>query len=332
MVEIKKPYLLFMGESDYAKTALGIFDWRPEYCVGQISFPPQSSYNGIQELTLAEARAKGARTLVIGVAPMGGKLPETWVTFLMDALKMGYDIASGLHSRIADVDELKSLANTKGQEIHDVRHTDQEFEIPLFKQRSGNRLLTVGTDCSVGKMYTALAIEKEMKQRGYNVDFRATGQTGILISGSGISVDAVVSDFISSATALISPPNDDRHWDIIEGQGSLFHPAYAGVTLGLLHGSQADALVLCTDPCRTHIRKFDSYLQPSLEKCIDAYTEMARLTNPAAKVIAIAMNTSKMTDCDAKYVLSQTENALELPCIDPVRTGVHSIVDLLPMI
>lgn len=329
MINIQKPYLLFVEGSNYAKTALGIYDWRPEYCIGQISLPRQSFYSAIPELTLAKAREKGAKTLVIGVAPMGGKLPENWIALLKDALEMGYDIASGLHSRIADIPELKSIADAKGQNIYDVRHTDQEFEIPLFERRPGKRLLTVGTDCSVGKMYTALAIHQEMKKLSLNADFRATGQTGILITGSGISVDAVVSDFISSATALLSPSNDDTHWDIIEGQGSLFHPAYAGVTLGLLHGSQADALVLCTDPTRSHIRKFENYPQPSLEKCIDLYTEMARLTNPNAKVIAISMNTSKMSDHEAKDILTRTEDAMGMPCVDPFRTNVHPIIEKL---
>ena len=159
------------------------------------------------------------------------------------------------------------------------------------KKRSGKRVLTVGTDCAVGKKYTALAIEKEMRSRGVDADFRATGQTGIFISGRGIAVDSVVSDFVSGAAEWLSPAAAPQHWDVIEGQGSLFHPAYAGVTLGLIHGSQPDVMVLCHDLARTGIADYDGYAIPSYEACFEAYLAAARLTNPAARFAGVSLNT-----------------------------------------
>ncbi len=175
-----------------------------------------------------------------------------WVSILSRAGKRSGP-AAGLHNKLADVPELKALADRLGRSLFDVRHPTQHYPVASGRKRSGKRLLPVGTDCSCGKMYTALAIEKRSR-RGGKATFRATGQTGILISGSGVSIDAVVSDFVSGAVETLSPDNDADHWDIIEGQGSLFHPSFAGVTTGLIHGAQPDALVLCHEPTRTYAR------------------------------------------------------------------------------
>ena len=178
-------------------------------------------------------------------------------------------------------------------------------------------------------MYTALAIEKELCSRGINADFRATGQTGILITGRGVPVDAVVADFISGAVEWLSPDNDDDHWDVIEGQGSLFHASFSGVTTGLIHGAQPDALVLCHEPTRTHMRGLPSFPIPDLKECMEATLRVANLTNPNAKFVGVAVNTSKLGEQEASDYLKQTEKDLGLVTVDPMRDGVARIVDQL---
>ena len=224
---------------------------------------------------------------------------------------------------------IKEAAAKHGRQLNDVRHPTRTFSVGSGKKRSGKRLLPVGTDCSVGKMYTALAIEQEMHAQGMKATFRATGQTGIFIAGDGVSVDAVVADFISGATEWLTPDNDPDHWDVIEGQGSLFHASYAGVSLGLLHGSQADALVLCHEPTRTHMRGLPDYPIPDIAKCIEANEKAARLTNPAARCIGIAVNTHALSEETVSDYLSSLETQYGLPAVDPVKTGVSRILENL---
>lgn len=331
-MELRTPYLLFLGDAHdqlAAKTAAGVAHWRPEWCVGQFRLPGCKADLGLGDLTIEEAAARGAKTVIVGIANRGGVVAEGWLPSLTRALELGMDLASGLHRRLTDVPELKILADRLGRRLSDVRHPTQDFDVASGKKRSGKRLLTVGTDCSLGKMYTALAIEREMRRRGMNADFRATGQTGILIAGSGVSVDAVVADFISGATEFLSPANTGDHWDIVEGQGSLFHPSYAGVSLGLLHGAQPDALVMCHEPTRTHMRGLPHYPLPSLRQCIDANLAAGRLTNPDVRCVGISINTSALDARAADSLLKQTEDAYGMPCVDPVRGGVAAIVDRL---
>jgi uncharacterized NAD-dependent epimerase/dehydratase family protein len=209
-----------------------------------------------------------------------------------------------------------------------VRHSDQQFATGKGAKRSGKRLLTVGTDCSVGKKYTALALEREMKARGFDAEFRATGQTGVLISGRGIAIDAVVADFISGAVEWLTPPAADTHWDIIEGQGSLFHPSFAGVTLGLLHGAQPDAFVVCHEPKRTSMRGVAHPL-PSIAEVIDLTIRCGRLTNPAIHPIGIAINTKELATDEARTYLAHVAETHGLPATDPIRFGTGNIVDRL---
>lgn len=329
MLELRRPYLLLIGDVDNrinAKTAFGLRDWSPEACIGQLRFTERAVDLGLREMTPREAATRGAKTLVVGIAPPGGQLPTTWHGALIDALEAGLDLAAGLHQRLRDIPEIARAASRLGRQIHDVRHCDQMFSVGTGIARRGRRLLTVGTDCVVGKKYTALALTKAMAARGHRVDFRATGQTGILISGRGIAVDAVISDFLSGAAEALSPANDPEHWDIIEGQGSLFHPAYAAVTLGLLHGSQPDALVLCHDLGRRTLTSFPQFPVVSLEQAMPAYLSVAQLTNPKVRFIGIALNTSSLSGEEANETLSRTAERLKLPCVDPIRSGVGDIV------
>ncbi|PHZ86382.1 N-acetyltransferase DgcN [Paremcibacter congregatus] len=327
---LPKPYLLFLGdetEVGNVKTSSGIAFWRSEQCVGQISLDGGTVDLGLPQVTIAQAKEAGAKTLVIGIANFGGRVSENWMPVLKDALRSGLNIAAGLHTQLNNVPELVELAENYNRKLFDIRQPEQQFNVGKGNKRTGKRLLSVGTDCSVGKMYTSLSIEKELVARGYNADFRATGQTGIFITGEGVCVDAVVSDFIAGATEVLSPDNETNHWDVIEGQGSLFHPAYAGVTLGLLHGSQPDALVLCHDASRETIEDYPDFPIPEFGDCMDFYIAAAKLTNPNVYFVGMSINTSKLDEDSAIKYLKSLEQKYALPCCDPVRTGVSGIVD-----
>ncbi|WP_020593433.1 N-acetyltransferase DgcN [Kiloniella laminariae] len=329
-MSIRTPYLLFLGNAAdplAAKVAQGIRDWRPENCVGQLRLDGCNADLGLTDMSPEQAVAEGAKTMVVGVANRGGVIDASWVTVLVQALESGLDLAAGLHNKLADVPEVAAAAKRLGRKIHDVRHPTKQYPVAAGSPRSGKRLLAVGTDCSCGKMYTTLAIEKELRDRGIPADFRATGQTGILITGDGVSIDAVASDFISGSVEVHSPANDENHWDIIEGQGSLYHASFAGVSLGLIHGSQPDALVLCHEPTRTHMRGLPDFTLPSLEDCMEANLRAAYLTNKNAKFVGISINTAKLSDAEATAYLTKIEAQFGLPAVDPVRTGVAKIVD-----
>jgi uncharacterized NAD-dependent epimerase/dehydratase family protein len=331
-LDIKRPYLLFLGDAPddlAAKTASGIKDWRPDWCIGQLRLDGCKTTLGLPDLTLEAAAAKGAKTMIVGVANRGGVIGPHWAKTLARAVELGLDLASGLHNRLEAVPGLAAAAQRAGSALHDVRHPTREFPLGTGEKRPGKRLLTVGTDASVGKMYTTLSLERELGRRGLKADFRATGQTGIFIAGSGVSIDAVVSDFISGAVEWLAPANDPDHWDLIEGQGSLMHPSFAGVTLGLIHGAQADALVLCHEPTRTHMRGLPKQPLPSLEETMDLCLRAARLTNKAARFVGVSINTSKLAADAAKRFLETTSDKLGLPTVDPIKTGVGPIVDNL---
>jgi len=330
---MRTPYLMFLGNAAdqlAVKTATGVVHWRPDICLGQLRLDGCNADLGLPDMTLKDAAEAGAKTLIVGVANRGGVMSDTWVEVLVNALELGFDIASGLHNRLSDTLAIKNAAEATGCQLSDVRHPTRSFNVASGKKRHGKRLLPVGTDCSVGKMYTALALEREMQARGMMATFRATGQTGIFIAGNGVSVDAVVADFISGATEWLAPDNDPDHWDLIEGQGSLFHASYAGVSLGLLHGAQADALVLCHEPTRIHMRGLPEYPLPGIAECIAANETAARLTNPAAKWVGIAVNTQALGDEGADAYLAGLEDEHGLPVVDPVKTGVGKLVDNLP--
>lgn len=329
---LEQPYLLFLGDAPdklAAKVAQGIRDWNPEAAVGQFRMPGCKADMGLPDLTLDEAIAAGAKTLVVGVANRGGLISPAWIAVLKEALLKGMDVASGLHNLLRDEVELVTAAAAAGRKLHDVRIPSVKYPIASGVRRKGKRLLAVGTDCSVGKMYTALAMTAEMEKRGMKASFRATGQTGILITGGGVPLDAVVADFMAGSIEWLSPDNDPDHWDVIEGQGSLFHASYSGVTLALIHGGQPDALILCHEPTRSHMRGLPDYDLPSLPALRDAALLMARVVNPDVEVIGIAVNTKEMSDEEAADYLAAVEKEMGLPTTDPVRIGVGRLVDAL---
>ncbi|HYE46123.1 MAG TPA: N-acetyltransferase DgcN [Caulobacter sp.] len=329
---IASPYLLYLGAATdplAVKTARGVAEWRPRLCLGQLRLPGATVDLGLPDLDIGEAARRGARTLIIGEANAGGVLSPAAIPVVLAALEAGLDVASGLHQRLGEVPAIRETAQRLGRKLTDVREPPADLVVGKGVPRAGLRLLTVGTDCSVGKMYASLALEKELRARGLAADFRATGQTGILIAGAGVPVDAVVADFISGAVERITPPRHDGGWDIIEGQGSLFHPSYAGVTLGLIHGAQPDALVLCHEPGRPHMRGVPGHPVPDLALCLERNLEAARLTNPDVLAVGVALNTSAMDPQAALDLCARVSSDLGLPCQDPVAHGTHLIVDRL---
>src|SRR5262245_30128944 len=323
---LPSPYLLFLGDvtdPTYAKTAFGLRDWAPERCIGELSCAGGTVTTGLPRLTPAEARARGARSLVIGVANEGGRIVESWIPSLMSALEAGLDIVSGMHARLEDVPGLKSAAERHRRQLINVRTPPRNIPIGAGAKRSGKRLLTVGTDCALGKKYTALALTRAFRARGIDVDFRATGQTGIMIAGTGMPMDAVVADFEAGAAELLSREAAPDHWDVIEGQGSLFHPSYAAVSLGLLHGSQPDVIVVCHEPGRSHVLGLQDYELPTLEEAIDLNLRLGRRTNPAIRCAGVSLNTSRMSEREARRFMSEQGTRLQLPVADPMRGGAE---------
>jgi uncharacterized NAD-dependent epimerase/dehydratase family protein len=329
---IETPYLLFLGDAPdplAAKVAQGIRDWRPEAAIGQLRMEGCRADMGLPDMTVAEAAAAGARTLVVGVANRGGVIAPAWLAVLETALAAGMDLASGLHALLRDEPLLTAAAMAHGRRLHDVRLPSQRYPIATGRRRVGRRMLAMGTDCSCGKMYTALAMEREMRARGIDASFRATGQTGILITGSGVPLDAVVADFMAGAVEWLTPDNDPDHWDLIEGQGSLFHPSYSGVTLALVHGGQPDAIVLCHEPTRAHLRGLPGFPLPSLEALRDLSLTTARIVNPEVAVVGVAVNTAALPEAEALDYLAGLESRLGLPAVDPYRQGAGRLVDAL---
>ena len=329
---IKTPYLLFLGDAPdqlAAKVAQGIKDWRPDNALGQLRLPGCFADMGLKDLSIDEALDAGVKTLVIGVANRGGIISADWKDVLIEALGKGLDLASGLHNLLRDDEDLVATAKIHGRKLHDVRVPSVQYPIASGNKRAGKRCLAVGTDCSVGKMYTAMAMDRLMRERKIESTFRATGQTGILITGDGVPLDAVIADFMAGSIEYLTPDNDAEHWDLIEGQGSLFHVSYSGVTMALIHGGQPDALILCHEPTRQHMRGLPGYKLPSLEALRDIVLPISKVANPDCKVVAVSINTQHMEDEAARSYLTETELRMNLPTTDPFRYGADKLVDAL---
>lgn len=329
---IPAPFLLYLGHSAdplAIKTSRGVAMFRGEDCVGEFRHDDCPLTLGLPRLGMKDAVAAGARTLILGIAGAGGKLGADLVADTATALEAGLNVASGLHQRLRDEPRLAALAQQRNLRLFDVRDPPPGLAVGKGDPRPGNRLLTVGTDCSVGKMVTTIALTRGLRERGVTTDFRATGQTGVLIAGEGVAVDAVIADFISGAIEQLAPARTDGGWDLIEGQGSLFHPSFAGVSLGLLHGAQPQALVLCHEPGRPHMRGVPGRALPDLAECLEANLAAARLTSADVRAVGICLNTSGMEVEAARRLCAATGDRLGLPCTDPVAFGVDPIIDFL---
>lgn len=311
----------------YAKTGFGLVQWVPDKVAGQIRLPGCKVSLDVPDLSLDAAAAQGVKSLVIGVAPVGGALPEHWNAVVLEAMALGMDIVAGLHTRLSDNPEFAAAAQEHGVSLVDVRVPPKGIPVGNGQKRDGKRLLTVGTDCAIGKKYTALALSRAMQEAGMKATFRATGQTGIMIAGEGIPMDAVVSDFLSGAAELVSPANAPDHWDIVEGQGSLYNPGYAAVTLGLIHGSQPDAMILCHKAGLKEIAGWPGYPVPALNDCMETYLRAAWLTNPAARFVGVSVNTSSLDPAERPAYLDRIAEETGLPCVDPIAVGVAPLVE-----
>lgn len=323
-LEIPSPYLLFLGDvtdPTNAKTAFGLRDWAPERVVGELRLPTANVTLDLPSMTPADAVAAGAKAILIGAANIGGFIPDAWLPSLLAGLEAGLDIVSGMHRKLTTVPVLVEAAERLGRNLIDVRVPPADIAPGNGIKRSGNRLLTVGTDCALGKKYTALAIARSLQTKGVNATFRATGQTGIIISGGGMPMDSVVVDFAAGAAEMLSPDAAPDHWDIIEGQGSLLHPSFAGVTLALLHGSQPDVMVLCHDQRRTGIRGLPGFPIPPLKDVMELYLPLAQLTNANTRFVGISLNTNGLSLSDAESAIKVAEDETGLPAADPMRGG-----------
>ncbi len=332
VLNIAAPYLILIGDEQdpsYAKTGVGLVDWRRELVAGQLRLSRTAVDLGVPDLTIDQAADAGVKTLIIGVAPVGGDVPRSWWQIAVRAAEAGMDVASGLHTKLSENPELVSAADASGARLLDIRVPPVGIPVGNGVKRTGRRVLMVGTDCAIGKKYTALALDKAMREFGMKSTFRATGQTGIMIAGTGIPLDAVVADFISGAAEVLSPDNSPDHWDVVEGQGSLFHPGYAGVSLGLLHGTQPDAFVVCHDAVRKKVSGWPEYNLPSVRDCIDQHLVLGQRTNPEIRCVGISVNTSKLPEDSREGWLAALSDETGLPCVDPMIDGCDSIVDYI---
>lgn len=323
-LDIPAPYLLFLGDVTDpidVKSAFGVRDWAPERVVGELALPAATVTLGLPAMAPAQAAAAGAKAILIGAVNMGGFIPRNWLPSLLAGLEAGLDIISGMHRKLASVPELAEAAERLGRKLIDVRVPPADIAVGNGNPRTGKRLLTVGTDCAMGKKYTSLALVRALHAQGVEATFRATGQTGIMISGSGLPMDSVVVDFASGAAERLSPDAAPDHWDVIEGQGSLLHPGFAGVTLALLHGSQPDVMVLCHDPRRTVIRGLPDISIPPLNDVMALYLPLARLTNQNTRFAGVSLNTHGLSEIEAATALKTAEAETGLPAADPVRGG-----------
>jgi uncharacterized NAD-dependent epimerase/dehydratase family protein len=323
-IRLPHPYLIFLGDADdttFLKTGLGLRDWAPDRCVAEHGCDGGRATLGLPRMRPRAARAAGARALLLGAASIGGVIPHGWTPYLIEAIEAGLDIVSGAHDRLADNAALRAAAENHGRRLIDVRTPPGRIPIASGRRRSGKRLLTVGTDCALGKKYTALALTNAFRARGLASDFRATGQTGIMIAGAGIPIDSVVSDFVAGAAEILSPDAEPDHWDVIEGQGSLFHPSYAGVSLGLMHGSQPDILVLCHAHGRERIMGLPEYRLPLIAEAVEQTLQLARRTNPDVRCAGVSLNTAGLSADEAETLIARMTDEWAMPVADPMRPG-----------
>ncbi len=329
---IQTPYLLFLGDAAdplAAKVAQGIKDWRPEYAVGQLRMAGCNADMGLPDMTLAEAKAAGCKTMVIGVANRGGVISPAWKKVLIAALEEGFDLASGLHNLLRDEEDLAAVARATGRTLHDVRVPTVDYPIANGKKRRGKRMLAVGTDCSIGKMYTALCMDKEMRARGLKSSFRATGQTGILITGDGVPLDAVIADFMAGAVEWLTPDNDPDHWGPDRGAGL----AVPCVLFGRHAGADPWRAARCAGDlpradARPHARP--ARIQAAQHRGGARHGLGARPRGqPRLRCGGVSINTQHMAEAEAKAYLADVEARTGLPATDPFRFGAGKLVDAM---
>ena len=323
-----------------SKTANGCIRYTPERVVavidsryaGRVASDVIGFGEGIPVVaSLAEGMAHQPTALLIGIAPQGGKLPAAWRAVILDAIGRGLDVWSGLHTFLGDEPDLAAAASRSGVAIHDLRKAPANLPVSTGRAREVDAtiILTVGTDCNIGKMTAALQVRDGLRRGGNRVAFAGTGQTGILIEGWGIAVDAVIADFISGAAErLVLDAAAEADIVLVEGQGSIIHPGYSGVTYGLMHGSLPHAMVLCGQPSRVHVDSNPWVPIPSLAEMIDMHERVLAPLRPSP-VIAIALNTYDLPDDAARRAIERASQETGLPATDPVRYDPAPVVDAI---
>jgi uncharacterized NAD-dependent epimerase/dehydratase family protein len=322
----------FSDDSHYGKTSRGVLRYRPEQVVAILDSTrageTQEGFNIVG--SVEDALAYGPTTALVGVATTGGRFPPAWRDLLKECIAAGLDIESGLHEFISDDPELGVLAARHGVELRDLRKPPPGLNTPTGGNltHSAKVVLTVGSDCAIGKMTVSLELDAETRRRAIRSEFVPTGQTGIAIAGWGISVDAVVADFIAGASEQLVLEGIERGGEVlwVEGQGSLLHPAYSGVTLGLLHGSAPHALVLCHKAGQEFIDGDERFPIPPLSQVVELYERSSLIARPA-KVVAIALNTRDVDDDAARAAIAAAAEETGLPTSDPVRLGGSLLTD-----
>ena len=321
-ITLRSPYLVFLGDESrpsYAKTGVVLAYWRPELCHGQFRLSEDALDLGLPDMNILQARDAGVRSLVVGTAQIGGGIKPAWIDIFEEALRAGMDVVAGLHSKLSSIPSLVGAASAGGASLSDVRTPPADLPVGSGKPRRGNRLLTVGTDCALGKKYTALSLHETLRRAGWNATFRASGQTGIMIAGEGIPIDCVVADFLTGAAECLSPTNEDTHWDVIEGQGGIFHPGYAAVSHGLLLGSQPDAFVVCHAAGRTHFSGWNDFPLPSIGEVIEQTVAIGRRVNPNIRCVGLSINCSDLALDRRTSYLRGLEDRYGLPAFDPIE-------------
>ncbi len=323
------------ADPHYGKTARGVMRYRPQDVVALLDseraegdtedgFPVVRSFE--------EARQYEPTTALVGVATQGGRFPPAWRDLLKDAIRAGLDLENGLHEFVSDDPELVELAAQHGARLSDLRKAPPGLNVPPGEnlEHGATTILTVGSDCAIGKMTVSLELDREARSRGWKSEFVPTGQTGMAIAGWGLAVDAVVSDFIAGAAEQLVLEGVERGGEVlfVEGQGSLLHPYYSGVTLGLIHGSAPHGYVLCHNAASHFVEEDERFPIPSLSELADLHARMSLLARPA-KVHAIALNTRDLDEAAARRAVAETEAETGIPADDPVRFGAGKLVDAL---
>ena len=320
------------GDEHYGKTMRGIVHYAPDPVVAILdSERAGEEYREIPIVgTIEEAMRFGPSTATVGVATQGGRFPPAWRELLKASIRAGLDVESGLHEFISDDPELTALAKEHGVELRDLRKPPTDLNVPTGEnlQVPAKIVLTVGSDCAIGKKTVAVELDLAARTRGLKSVFVPTGQTGIAIAGWGIAIDAVVADFLAGAAERLVVEGAERGGELlwVEGQGSLAHPAYSGVTMGLIHGSAPHAFVLVHKARATHVEGYPDHPLPELKDLIELHERSSLLLRPA-RVAAIALHTGSLEEADARAEIDRVQKETGLPTDDPVRFGADRLLD-----
>ena len=320
------------GDEHYGKTMRGIVHYAPDPVVAILdSERAGEEYRGIPIVgTVEEAMRLEPTTATVGVATQGGRFPPAWRELLKASIRAGLDVESGLHEFISEDEELTELAKEHGVELRDLRKPPPDLNVPTGEnlQVAAKIVLTVGSDCAIGKKTVAVELDLAARTRGLKSVFVPTGQTGIAIAGWGIAIDAVVADFLAGAAERLVVEGAERGGELlwVEGQGSLTHPAYSGVTMGLIHGSAPHTFVLVHKARATHVEGYPDHPLPELKDLIELHERSSLLLRPA-RVAAIALHTGSLDEADARAEIDRVQKETGLPTDDPVRFGADRLLD-----